>query len=116
MKAHQLAWVLANGPIPDGLWVLHHCDNPPCVDLAHLWLGDNTDNQRDSSAKGRTRNGNYYKTHCPAGHAYEETSYGYSTGRVCKLCKRETAKRWYYAHGGSAGRQERQANSSGVSS
>src|ERR1035437_7520626 len=30
LSTHRLAWTLANGPIPDGLWVLHHCDNRPC--------------------------------------------------------------------------------------
>ena len=30
-RAHHFAWELVNGPVPDGLWVLHHCDNPPCI-------------------------------------------------------------------------------------
>lgn len=50
----RVVWELANGPIPDGLHVLHHCDNPPCVRLSHLWLGTDGDNMRDCAAKGRT--------------------------------------------------------------
>jgi hypothetical protein len=52
-KAHRLAWELANGPIPDGLWVLHHCDNPPCVRVEHLYLGTGMDNSRDTIQRGR---------------------------------------------------------------
>lgn len=51
--AHREAWVLTRGPILDGLWVLHACDNPPCGELTHLWLGTQADNMRDMAEKGR---------------------------------------------------------------
>lgn len=52
---HRLMWEEENGPIPDGLWILHDCDNPPCVNPAHLFLGTRSDNMLDASKKGRTR-------------------------------------------------------------
>lgn len=51
--AHRLMWTRWFGPIPDGLNVLHHCDNPPCVNPWHLFLGTDADNNHDRDAKGR---------------------------------------------------------------
>lgn len=51
--AHRVAWLMAKGPIPDGLGVLHRCDNPPCVNVDHLFLGTVGDNNADRDRKGR---------------------------------------------------------------
>lgn len=55
--AHQLAYLLFRGNIPADIFVCHHCDNPPCVNPAHLWLGSNAQNLLDKDAKGRTPKG-----------------------------------------------------------
>lgn len=50
-RAHRLMWEAANGPIPPGLFVLHHCDNPPCVRPTHLYVGTKKDNARDAAVR-----------------------------------------------------------------
>lgn len=53
VSAHQVSWRIHFGPIPDGMAVLHSCDNPPCSNPRHLFLGTKLDNTRDMFAKGR---------------------------------------------------------------
>lgn len=55
--AHRVAWELTCGAIRDGLWALHHCDNRPCCNPSHLFLGTNADNVADKMAKGREARG-----------------------------------------------------------
>ena len=50
---HRVAWIIVNGPIPDGLDVLHKCDNRTCCDVDHLFLGTDLDNNHDMIFKGR---------------------------------------------------------------
>lgn len=52
---HRMAWEIAFGSVPDGVFVCHHCDNPPCVEPSHLFLGTSADNVIDMNAKGRGR-------------------------------------------------------------
>ena len=54
---HRLAWQIAHGPIPEGMFVLHKCDNPPCCNPDHLFLGTNKDNMDDRSNKQRQARG-----------------------------------------------------------
>lgn len=53
ITVHRVAFELTNGPIPAGMFVLHRCDNPPCFNPEHLFLGTNLDNMRDAKSKGR---------------------------------------------------------------
>jgi hypothetical protein len=52
---HRIVFEALNGPIPRAFWVLHHCDNPPCVEITHLYLGTAADNSRDMVERGRNR-------------------------------------------------------------
>lgn len=74
-QTHRLAFAWAtgnwtdNGPkIPDGMLVLHRCDNPPCCNPSHLFLGTHADNVRDAVSKGR--HSETRKTHCKHGHQF----------------------------------------------
>jgi hypothetical protein len=75
-------------------FVMHLCDNPPCVRLDHLRIGTNSDNMRDAVAKRRQHQ--VVKTHCPHGHPYEGDNL-YVTkagGRQCKTCTSIRFQAW----------------------
>ena len=54
INAHRASWELFRGPIPAGMFILHKCDVPACVNPDHLFLGTQSENNKDRAAKGRT--------------------------------------------------------------
>lgn len=87
---HVLAWIDANGtlPPPETPWILHHCDNPPCHRVNHLYAGTHADNHADMITKNR--GSNQKKTCCSkCGGKYTMTPSGW---RYCKPCAVESTR------------------------
>ena len=96
MSAPRAAYLIAKGAVGN-LFACHSCDNPRCVNPAHLWLGTNSENIRDAVNKGRVKRAR--RTHCPSGHKitpdnrltrYRENTKYY----ICKICDRASKKRY----------------------
>lgn len=94
---HRVAWELFYGSIPDGLYVLHRCDNPPCFFYEHLFLGTQKDNIIDMRDKQRLlRYGTTEKDSekCPSGHLYSENAYINTQGSwICRTCRKDIKER-----------------------
>lgn len=99
IATHRYSWMLANGPIPDGLLVCHRCDNPPCVRPDHLFLGTTADNTRDRDAKGRGRHPEHRWLTCKRGHPLTpDNRIGRGRWTSCRTCH-NARNRAYRAHG-----------------
>jgi hypothetical protein len=93
---HRLIWTAMRGDIPAGKILCHRCDNPPCCNPEHLWLGTDQENHIDKTAKGRHHYDKATKTHCKWGHEFspDNTRYTKVEGRpdlkrrACMECQR----------------------------
>lgn len=87
---HRQVWIMAHGPIPPGMVVMHSCDNRLCFRLDHLSLGTQAENHADMVAKGRHAvPPPRVRSHCPHGHEYtDENTAVHSGSKRCRECYR----------------------------
>ena len=93
-------WESANEKsLTKDVFLCHHCDNPRCVNLRHVYAGDAASNSRDMHSRNRQNYPvparNRAKTHCVNGHEFNEanTLYGATGSRSCRVCCREKMRR-----------------------
>lgn len=97
--AHRLIMEIKNGaPVPKASWVCHHCDNPPCVNPAHLYIGNASTNAQDRERRNRGNRGSRIgqglgrhfqgkpRTHCKRGHEFTPENTWVSPTRGVRLC------------------------------
>lgn len=102
MSAPRLSKVITDKAWPaEGMFACHSCDNPRCMNPAHIWWGTNQDNIRDAAEKGRLAQ--QQKTNCQNGHPLSGENLRLSSKghRICRTCAAERQRRWRLAHSAS---------------
>lgn len=92
--AHRYSWVLANGPVPAGLHVLHKCDVHACCNPAHLFVGTAKDNMADCAAKGRSTRGERNRQSRLTDEQVREIRRDFVKVSTCKTNTKELAARY----------------------
>jgi hypothetical protein len=82
VTAHRAEWLEKRGPIPEGMNVLHRCDNRPCRQIEHLFLGTTQDNADDMVSKGRSTHGTRNNTTKLTPTQVDEVRAAYKTGET----------------------------------
>ena len=90
-RAHRVSWEIHKGPIPDGMHVLHSCDNRPCVNPSHLRLGTHQDNMRDMAVRGRAGGGDGYRFHAKGIQRGENNAHAIATEEVVRWVRAQHA-------------------------
>jgi DNA-binding transcriptional regulator YiaG len=91
LSVHRVAWEFEHGPIPDGLHVLHRCDNMHCVNVEHLFLGTHQDNMQDRNNKERCASGENHGLTTLTEEQVKEIRAAYRPGHITQ---RELAERY----------------------
>jgi len=89
--AHRAAYILWNGPIPDGMQIDHRCENPKCCNPQHLWPVTPKQNIGFARHKMKASSPHAKKTECPRGHPYDRKRP--SGERYCSICSNEQSRR-----------------------
>lgn len=86
---HRAVWLNEKGAIPAGICVCHRCDNPPCCNIAHLFLGTVADNNKDRARKGRSRSHRLGRRNAPSSRVkQEDVSYAVAAYRAGSSMRR----------------------------